>query len=316
MKRSIARVLGVFVALVGLALGSGTVRAGETHGDDRHVEIDKRVVKNVRVVAFGGHSFLGVGLEEVEGASEGAKVKSVRPESAAAGAGIEEGDVITRFDGERVRSARQLGRLVGETPPGREVAIEVQRGDATRTLSATLSEGPHGFHGGDRSAQVHLGQGSAFVPGGEDFDIDIEVPELLHMRRGEGPHVLRWHAEKGHDFTGALFAPRPRLGIRFIELGDQLANYFEVASDDGILVTSVEGASPAAAAGIKAGDVLLEFDGTPIRHGRDLQQKVRKAQAGGTVAIKLQRDGGPMDVEVTLPEPEESRRPHTAGVSL
>ena len=312
MQRSIALVLGVFVALVGLAWGSGTVRAGETDGDDQRVEIDKRVEKHVKIVTFGGHSFLGVGLEDVEGASEGARVESVRPESAAAGAGIEEGDVITRFDGEKVRSARQLGRLVGETPPGREVAIEVQRGDATRTLSATLSEGPHGVHG--RGAQVHLGEGSVSVPGGEDFDID--VPELLHMRRGEGPHVLRWHAEEGHDFTGALFAPRPRLGIRFIELGDQLADFFKVASDDGVLVTSVEEASPAAAAGIKAGDVLLEFDGTPIRHGRALQQKVRKAQAGGTVAIKLQRDGGPMDVEVTLPEPEESRRPHTAGVSL
>ena len=312
MQRSIALVLGVFVALVGLAWGSGTVRAGETDGDDQRVEIDKRVEKHVKIVTFGGHSFLGVGLEDVEGASEGARVESVRPESAAAGAGIEEGDVITRFDGEKVRSARQLGRLVGETPPGREVAIEVQRGDATRTLSATLSEGPHGVHG--RRAQVHLGEGSVSVPGGEDFDID--VPELLHMRRGEGPHVLRWHAEEGHDFTGALFAPRPRLGIRFIELGDQLADFFKVASDDGVLVTSVEEASPAAAAGIKAGDVLLEFDGTPIRHGRALQQKVRKAQAGGTVAIKLQRDGGPMDVEVTLPEPEESRRPHTAGVSL
>ena len=304
MQRSIALVLGVFVALVGLAWGSGTVRAGETDGDDQRVEIDKRVEKHVKIVTFGGHSFLGVGLEDVEGASEGARVESVRPESAAAGAGIEEGDVITRFDGEKVRSARQLGRLVGETPPGREVAIEVQRGDATRTLSATLSEGPHRVHGGDLSARVR------------DFDIEVDVPELLHMRRGEGPHVLRWHAEEGHDFTGALFAPRPRLGIRFIELGDQLADFFKVASDDGVLVTSVEEASPAAAAGIKAGDVLLEFDGTPIRHGRDLQQKVRKAQAGGTVAIKLQRDGGPMDVEVTLPEPEESRRPHTAGVSL
>ena len=92
-----------------------------------------------------------------------------------------------------------------------------------------------------------------FVPGGKDFDIEVDVPELLHMRRGEGPHVLRWHAEEGHDFTAALFAPRPRLGIRFIELGDQLADYFKVASDDGVLVTSVEEASPAAAAGIKAG---------------------------------------------------------------
>lgn len=312
MKRSTGLVLGVLVCLVGFAAGSGTVRAGEEDGDERRVRIEKRV----KVVTFGGPGFLGVGLEEVDGGSGGAKVRSVRPESAAASAGLEEGDVVTRFDGEGVRSARQLGRLVSETPPGREVAIEVQRDGVPRTLSATLTEGPHWLHGGDRSAQVHLGEGNLFVPGGEDFDIEIDVPKGLHGPDGEGPHVLRWHSDDRHDFTGALFASRPRLGIRFIELGEQLADYFRVAADDGVLVTSVEEASPAARAGIKAGDVLMEFEGTPIHRGRDLLKAVGKAEAGSAVAVKLQREGRAMDVQVTLPEPESRKRPHAAGVSL
>ena len=317
MKRSAALVLGVcLLLLAGLAVGTGAVQAGEKNEDEQRIE---KVVKRIKVVRFGGSGFLGVGLEEVEGDSRGAKVASVRPGSAAAETGIEEGDVITRFDGESVRSARQLGRLVAETPPGREVSIEVNRGGTTRTLSATLSDRPHRFHAGDRTRRLHLGEGpDVFVPRLEDFDVEIDMPEPLHLPGGEGPHVLRWHRDKDHDFTVGLFASRPRLGVRFIELGDQLADYFKVASSDGgVLVTSVEKTSPAATAGIKAGDVILEFDGTPIRDGRDLPKKVREAEGGGAIAVKLQRDGRSLDVEVTLPEREKPRmRRHTTGVSL
>ena len=316
MMRSAALVLGVcLLLLAGLAVGTGAVRAGEKDEDEQRIE---KVVKRIKVVRFGDSGFLGVGLEEVEGDSRGAKVESVRPESAAAEAGIEEGDVITRFDGESVRSARQLGRLVAETPPGREVSIEVNRGGTTRTLSATLSERPHRFHAGDRTRRLHLGEGhDVFVPRVEDFDVEIDVPEPLHLPGGEGPHVLRWHGDEGHDFTVGFFAPRPQIGVRFIELGDQLADYFKVASDGGVLVTSVEKSSPAATAGIKAGDVLLDLDGTPIRDGRDLLKKVREAEAGGAIAVKLQRDGRSLDVEVTLPERKKPKtRRHSAGVSL
>ena len=51
----------------------------------------------------------------------------VDEESAAAKAGIKTGDVVTSFDGERVRSARQLERLVEETPAGRTVKMALQR---------------------------------------------------------------------------------------------------------------------------------------------------------------------------------------------
>jgi S1-C subfamily serine protease len=45
----------------------------------------------------------------------------VEADSAAAKGGVKAGDVVVEFDGERVRSARQLTRLVQETPAGRAV---------------------------------------------------------------------------------------------------------------------------------------------------------------------------------------------------
>ena len=70
-------------------------------------------------------SMIGVRLSEVTADNvkalklsriEGAVVESVRPNSPAATAGLLEKDVIVQFDGERVRSAGHLARLVAETP--------------------------------------------------------------------------------------------------------------------------------------------------------------------------------------------------------
>jgi serine protease Do len=65
--------------------------------------------------------------------AEGAVVETVNTNSPAATAGFHEKDVIVEFDGERVRSARHLTRLVTETPVGREVAVAVMRDGKKRT---------------------------------------------------------------------------------------------------------------------------------------------------------------------------------------
>jgi serine protease Do len=296
MKR-LAALLGVVSCVIaGLALGSGGVRAGEKEAEESHR--DKRVEKRIEIIREGGGSFLGVGLEDVEGAVRGARVLSVEPESAAEEAGVEDGDVITGFDGESVRSASQLARLVRETPAGRAVPIEVKRDGSAKTLTATLAEGSNRFH-----RRLHLGDENVFVH--EDPDIEFEVPERLP--HGAGPHVFGWHGDNGRDFTLDWFSARPRLGIRFIEIGDQLAGYFGLAADEGVLVAAVEEDSPAAKAGIQAGDIVLDFGGKAVRDGGDLRSAVREATAGKSAAVKVQRKGKTRDRGVTLPEPEKPK---------
>lgn len=310
MNRSTAVSLSVASALVGaLVLGSGGVRA-----QDKDVERNddgKKIEKRIEVVRLGGGAFLGVRLEDVEGGTRGAKVRSVEPDSAAEKAGIEDGDVITRFDGESVRSARQLARLVRETPAGRAVAVEVARGDATKTLTATLGEGPHRVHEG-----LQLGGENAFVPDMEDLDVEVDVPEGLP--HAPGPHVFRWHGDDDNDFTVAWVPRRPRLGIRFLEIEGQLADYFGLSADEGVLVSSVGEDTPAAKAGLRAGDVVLELDGKAIQDSRDLMQAVRDGEGGRPLTVKLLRDAKSLEVEVVLPEPETPKKlpRHTTGVSL
>ena len=84
----------------------------------------------------GRGSRLGVSIRDVNeddvkaGRTTGVVIEDVNDDSPAAKGGFKAGDVVTSFDGERVRSARQFSRLVEETPSGRSVKAQVMRGGA------------------------------------------------------------------------------------------------------------------------------------------------------------------------------------------
>jgi S1-C subfamily serine protease len=274
--------------------------AGITMSPAAGAESDKvkRLDRRLEVVRLGGGK-LGVRLEDVDkddvarlklSAERGALVKSVQSDTPAEKAGLQEGDVILRYEGEAVLSAAQLARLVRETPAGRTVSLEVSRGGATQKVSATLAEGRDRLHVGD-------------------FDIDIPeipVPPMPPMppMPSISPEAFRWDG-RGRSFLFDARGPR-KLGIEYQELSAQLAQYFKV--EKGVLITSVDENGPAAKAGLKAGDVIVKFEGEAIADADDLRDQVRKAEAGKEVAVTVQRDGRPVDLKVQLVAPEKRAR--------
>jgi serine protease Do len=70
----------------------------------------------------------------------GALVRGVEPGSPADKAGVEAGDIITRFDGKVIEKSTDLPRLVGNTRPGTKGTLTVFRRGATRDLSVTIGE--------------------------------------------------------------------------------------------------------------------------------------------------------------------------------
>jgi len=70
----------------------------------------------------------------------------------------------------------------------------------------------------------------------------------------------------------------------------------------GVLITDVMDDSPAAAAGLLRGDIILEFDGAPVAHVRDLPRRVAVTAIGKSVAVKLLRRSKPMTVTITVGE--------------
>ena len=70
----------------------------------------------------------------------GALVRGVEPGSPAEKAGVEAGDIITRFDGKTIEKSTDLPRLVGSTRPGTKAVLTVFRRGATRELGVTIGE--------------------------------------------------------------------------------------------------------------------------------------------------------------------------------
>jgi serine protease Do len=304
MKRLAALALAVSAALLaGLALGPGDVRAG---GQDPEKKVEKKVV-----IRHAGGGRLGVGLDDTEGDLRGAKVRSVEEGSPAEKAGLKEGDVVVRFDGEAVRSASHLARLVGETPAGRSVAIDVNRGGATQKLTATLAEGK-------RRVRVFSGDGShGFALEMPEFDVQAPEPPKAPAPPAApvAPHVWSWQGDDFGDRAFRFLVGGPRkLGIEYMEIGEQLAAYFELAGKGGVLVSSVDADGPAAKAGLKAGDVILKLGTETIEDGDDLREAVAEAKGGTEVTVTVQRDGRPLELKVTLAKPEPRIRHRTTGI--
>lgn len=249
------------------------------------------------VFSFGAGSYLGIYLEEVTaervkelGLSEerGAIVMKVTEGSPAEKAGLKENDVIVSFNGRRVDSVKELQRLLSETPVDRSVTIEVIRGGSRQTVNATM------------------GKRSAFTQ--EYLAITRKAQEESSKQLGE--LMKKWPSE--HEFGNltafSLAWGRGRLGINVETLTDQLADFFG-AKEGGVLVVQVNENTPAARAGLKAGDVIVAVDGEKVKDASALTQALRKKEEG-QVALQVIRDRRDRTVNVTI-EKVEPPRPKT-----
>ncbi len=80
------------------------------------------------------------------------------------------------------------------------------------------------------------------------------------------------------------------LGVRIQEVTKEIAEAVELKKAEGALVASVGEKSPADKAGIKAGDIILEFDGKKIDTMRTLPKVVANTKVGKTVKLKVWRN--------------------------
>ncbi|MBX3550168.1 MAG: Do family serine endopeptidase [Xanthobacteraceae bacterium] len=93
---------------------------------------------------------------------------------------------------------------------------------------------------------------------------------------------------------------RGYLGVQIQPVTAEIAEGLNLKSQEGALVGEVQPNLPAAAAGIKSGDVIIEVDGTPIKTVRELQRKIAGFRPDSTVKIKVLRGGKEQLIEVKL----------------
>lgn len=96
------------------------------------------------------------------------------------------------------------------------------------------------------------------------------------------------------------------LGVKIQTVTDEIAESLGLKQATGALVVEVTEKSPAAKAGLKAGDVILEFDGRNVPEMRGFPRIVAQTQVGKTVTITVWRDGRQVSLRSTLGESDES----------
>lgn len=219
-----------------------------------------------------GGSFLGVGVKEIDGErakalklrdEHGVEITNVDKDSPAGKAGLQTGDVVQKYQGQRVEGLEQFVRFVRETPPGRSVTMEVIRAGSPVTLSAVM---------GKRERSMR--------------SLNIMPPDVRVIMPDVPKAMMSWSS--GY------------LGIEGEALGSsQLAGYFGVK--EGVLVRSVMKDSAADKAGIQAGDVITKVDGVSVNAPRDITSALRAAD-GKTFPVTVVRDKRELAVSVSIEE--------------
>lgn len=103
------------------------------------------------------------------------------------------------------------------------------------------------------------------------------------------------------------------LGVRLQDLNPTLASEFKLKDGSGALVAEVTPDGAAEKAGLKSGDVIVEFNGKPVRDSRHLKFQVAEAPPGEKVPVKVWRDGTQKTFQVTLKEMPRTELSAKAG---
>jgi serine protease Do len=305
VKKTILRVLVPVLGLVGLALVVQGVSAQETPESDG---VRQRVaVRAPNTFSFSSNAgtYLGVFIrevttEDVERLSlreeRGALITDVPDDGPASEAGLQADDVVVSWNGSRIESAAQLSRMVRETPSGRGIDLGYIRDGRERTVNVELADRSPGMvrlqpqmnEMRHRLEELHEREGGLTERLGELRELQLQ----------------RVPAPRSGNFQ--FFMRGGRLGVGIQNLGDQLADYFG-ADDGGVLVTTVSEDSPAAAAGIQAGDVIIGVGGASVEDPGDLMEGIAEADEG-EIEIRILRDRNERTLRATLPEKEEHLR--------
>ena len=135
-----------------------------------------------------------------------------------------------------------------------------------------------------------VGINTAIVAAGQGIGFAIPV----NMAKEVIPQLK----EKGRVIRGWL-------GVTVQRITSQLAKSFGLKEERGALVSQVFKGSPAEKAGIKSGDVILEFDGKKVKDFGELSRIVASTPVGKTIPIKIFREGKTLTLQATVAELEE-----------
>lgn len=178
------------------------------------------------------------GMSEPKGALVAGRIANSGVENEA----LKPGDIILKFDGKNVDTARDLPRVVAESPVGKDVTVRVLRK-------------------------------------GKEQDVEVKLGRLEDYENKD--KAAAGSADKKQDKTKAANALNV-LGMVAVKLDEAQRKEFGISEDvEGVVVSAVEAKSPADDKRIKAGDVIVEFAQEPVKAPADIAKGIDKLRKQG-----------------------------------
>lgn len=304
--------VGALTALAWPAPGSATVQ--QQAEECRCVDADGNSIEDcscfrmpkfeMSFAPFAVRPRLGISVDSDQPGSvdaQGAEVTSVLEDGPAARAGLQEGDIITRIDGQSLLSplaadveedydedgslpVQRLLSIARDLEPGDRVEIEYVRDGARQTATV--------------EAQELSGRSFAYAFGADPERIELDAQRMREqaerIREQAREFELQWRDQiPPAPPAGGWVMPlgMARYGIQLIELNEGLGSYF--GTSEGVLVTEVDEDSTL---GLRAGDVILRVGDRAVATPDRVLRLLRTYEDGEQITFRIRRSGTEVDV--------------------
>lgn len=276
----------------------------EYKSDDVTVNRRKTIVRDSRgdVFAFGGEegngsmswsndekepgAFLGVNTEKTE---EGAKItEEVSKETAAGKAGLQKGDIITKFEDKKIEGPQSLYEAVNSKKPKDEVQVTYKRDGKEKTVKAILGERKESFsksysyNGPDGSYKTFT---MPYVLDGDKLKLEGDLKQLEELQELQGQIAPM----NDYNFS---FPRRQKLGLKIQDTEDE----------NGVKILEVQDSSAAATAGLKKDDIITQIGEEKVKNTDEARDQLQENNEKGTYQVKAKRNGTELTFTIKIPK--------------
>ena len=196
----------------------------------------------------------------------GAVITYVDQDGPACHAGLMENDVVVAYEGSKVDGPEQLQGLIHATAPQKTVTLTIMRNGQRKEMKVTLGS----------------------------WNVMSHTVSAMTLGAPPPPHAVMPDLE-----IPSFTVISTRHGLVVESLSPQLSDFFGVPRGHGVLVRSVEGGSPAAAAGIKAGDIIVKVNNDTVHDMADWQRGMHGQAA--KIPLTVWRDKREQTVVLNVP---------------
>ncbi len=246
--------------------------------------------------AVGGRSqgYLGIEFHDVPEdqlknahavSTHGVEVVMVDHDGPAGKAGLRAHDIIVSLNGQAVAGAEALRRMIHDAGAGMQIALTVFRGGNTLNLTAMLADRDEVT----RAAMARLYSSAPLpVPGATDSTAPAFGFADNASEASPPPPTAPATPPPGSGFIGHIVHGGIYTGAVLDTMEPQLAGFFGAPVGTGLLVHSVVPNSPAADAGLRAGDVVVRADLYTMRNTADWTKRLH-ASKGRPITLSVMR---------------------------